>query len=129
VTWVATSSGIPPLRCLAEQTRGVIEAYQACCSALTGLVDVDIDAIAKKELRRRAARYFENAELLGEAARPEAANDITFSNILDLLVERRILREEPVVSKRSKETRFSRGEEWQALGELRDRLAAALPSM
>jgi glycerol-3-phosphate O-acyltransferase len=129
VTWVATSLGIPPLRCLAEQTRGVIEAYQACCSALTGLVDADIDAIAKKELRRRAARYFENAELLGEAARPEAANDITFSNILDLLVERRILREEPVVSKRSKETRFSRGEEWQALGELRDRLAAALPSM
>jgi glycerol-3-phosphate O-acyltransferase len=128
VVWVATSAGVPLLRCLAEQTRGVIEAYQACCSALLGLGDAEVETIGRKELRRSAARYFENAELLGEAARPEAANDATFTNVLDQLVERGILCERTFTTKRSKEVRYARGESWEALAELRDRLAAALSS-
>jgi hypothetical protein len=106
----------------------VIEAYQACCSALLGLGDAEVETIGRKELRRSAARYFENAELLGEAARPEAANDATFTNVLDQLVERGILCERTFTTKRSKEVRYARGESWEALAELRDRLAAALSS-
>ena len=126
--WVATSEGHEPLSMLAEQTRGVIEAYQACCSALAGLGDAEVETIGKKELRRRAARYFENAELLGEAARPEAANDVTFTNVLDQLVGRGILTARMVATKRSTEVRYARGESWEALAELQDRLAAALSS-
>jgi len=126
--WSATESGEPLLRCLAEQARGVIEAYQACCSALTVLDEDESDGIDKKALRKRATQYFENSELLGEVVRPEAANDTTFSNVLDLLVERRILTAHSVAGRRSSETRYSRGEEWAALTAVRDRLAAALSS-
>jgi hypothetical protein len=122
---VATPEGVPFLRCVAEQTLSVIEAYQACCAALAGLSD-DGAPMDKKELRRRAAQYFEHSALLGEAARPEAANDATFSNVLGLLVERGVLVEESVTNKRSVEIVYARGENWPALTELRERLAAAV---
>ena len=128
--WQATEAGAPLLRCLAEQSRGVIEAYVACCSALGALESEsgEIVEIDKKGLRKQAEQYFKNAELLGEAARPEAANDTTFSNVLDLLVERRILVENRREGRRSSEVRYARGEEWAALGEFRERLAGALAS-
>jgi glycerol-3-phosphate O-acyltransferase len=135
--WAATEAGEPVLRCLAEQSRGVIEAYMACCSALgvlePGAPGVEGDAeepveIDKKGLRKRAEQYFHNAELLGEAARPEAANDTTFANALDLLVERRILVEHRGSGRRSSEARYARGEDWSALSEFRERLAGALAS-
>jgi glycerol-3-phosphate O-acyltransferase len=126
--WQATASGEAILACLAEQSRGVLEAYRACCSVLVvldseaeGSVDID-----KRGLRKQAAQYFERSELLGEAARPEAANDSTFSNVLDLLVERRILQEQRGSGRRSSEARYARGDAWQALEELRERLAGAL---
>ena len=128
--WRATPSGEAILACLAEQSRGVIEAYMACCSALAVLdsdADENID-IDKRGLRKQAAQYFERSELLGEAARPEAANDATFSNVLDLLVERRILVENHSGSRRSSEARYARGEEWHALVDFRERLAEALGS-
>ncbi len=128
--WQATPSGEAVLACLAEQSRGVIEAYMACCSALAvlgGGADENVD-IDKRGLRKQAAQYFERSELLGEAARPEAANDATFSNVLDLLVERRILVENRGGGRRSSEARYARGEAWHALAELRERLAGALGS-
>jgi glycerol-3-phosphate O-acyltransferase len=125
-TWLATREGEPVLHCLAEQTVSVIEAYQACCAALVGLSDVEGELMGKKELRRRAAQYFEHSELLGEAARPESANDATFSNVLDLLVERGILVEHRTTNKRSIEISYARGENWAALAELQERLAAAV---
>jgi len=128
--WHASAAGAPILRCLAEQARGVIEAYAACCSALSvlegdpgGTTPVD-----RKGLRKQAESYFRNAELLGEAARLEAANDTTFSNVLDLLVERGILVENLGSGRRSADARYARGEEWAALGELKERLAGALAS-
>jgi glycerol-3-phosphate O-acyltransferase len=128
--WRATEAGTPLLRCLAEQSRGVIEAYVACCSALAllesetaGRIEID-----KKTLRKRAELYFRHAELLGEAARPEAANDTTFSNVLELLVERRILALVRSSGRRSSEARYARGEQWSSLGAFRERLAAALSS-
>ena len=69
-----------------------------------------------------------DAELLGEAARPEAANDTTFRNVLDLLVERGILVERRGAGRRASEALYARGEEWASLGEFRDRLAGALAS-
>jgi len=126
--WVATPAGLPLLRCLAEQTRSVIEAYQACCSVLASLADDDAEPLDKKELRKRASQYFEHSALLGEAARPEAANDTTFSNVLDLLVSRGILVEERAVAKRTVVVRYARGENWMALAELQERLAADVPS-
>jgi glycerol-3-phosphate O-acyltransferase len=128
--WGATPSGEAVLACLAEQLRGVIEAYMACCSALAELdrgADENVD-IDKRGLRKQAAQYFERSELLGEAARPEAANDTTFSNVLELFVERRILVENRGGSRRSSDVRYARGEEWHALAELRERLAGALGS-
>jgi len=113
--------------CLAEQTRGVLEAYLAACSVLP---QAD-EELGRKELRKRAVQYFENAELLGEAVRPEAANDTTFTNLFDLLVSRGILetrREEPRGRGKGKQSEilYSRGESWDAAAELRERLASAL---
>jgi glycerol-3-phosphate O-acyltransferase len=124
--WRATETGAPLLECLAEQSRGVIEAYMACCAALGDESGENVE-MDKKGLRKQAEQYFKNAELLGEAARPEAANDTTFSNVLDLLVERRLLVEIRSSGRRS-EVRYARGEEWAALGEFRERLAGALAS-
>lgn len=127
--WQPTPSGEAVLACLAEQSRGVIEAYMACCSALV-LLETDAGEaveIDKRALRKQAGQYFERSELLGEAARPESANDATFANVLDLLVERRILVENRG-GRRATEARYARGEEWHALAEFRERLASALGS-
>ena len=130
--WAATESGEALLRCLAEQSRGVIEAYMACCATLQLKIGTDPAEgeeppdIDKKGLRKAAQEYFRNAELIGEAARPEAANDTTFQNVLDLLVERRILAERRTTGRRSSETRYARGDDWGALVEFRERLAGAL---
>jgi hypothetical protein len=66
---------------------------------------------------------------LGLVSRSEAANDTTFGNALDLLEARQILesRREPRKSGQS-ETHFSPGERWDALVDLRGRLAAAVSS-
>jgi len=107
--------------CLAAQTRGVIEAYHAACTALLH-VENDLD---RKEFYKRAADHFRHSELLGEAGRREASNETTFSNALDLLVRRGIL-EERASGARRRDTRFARGEAWETLETLRRRLANAL---
>jgi glycerol-3-phosphate O-acyltransferase len=125
----ATADGEPVLRFLAEQTRGVIEAYWAACSVA---LDEDLEVDRKEFLARVAAR-FENARLLGEAERPECANDTTFSNALELLVRRGILETRQVeVRSGRKSTRqttvIARGEQAHSLGDIRDRLATAVSS-
>jgi glycerol-3-phosphate O-acyltransferase len=121
-TLQASERGEPRLRYLAEQTRGVIEAYAAACSAIA---EVEGEVTAK-ELRKLAEQHFRNAELLGEAQRSEAANDSTFSNLADLLVRSGILTSSRVAVRRGTETQYARGERWDSLGELRERLAVAL---
>ncbi len=130
--WQASEAGEPILRVLAEQSRGVIEAYMSCCAALAIVLDPARDGeglpaeIDKKGLRKQAQEYFRHAELLGEAARPEAANDTTFSNVLDLLVERGIIVENRRGGRRSADARYARGEAWHELSGFRERLAGAL---
>ena len=120
--------GEPILRFLAEQTRGVIEAYHA---AFLVAQDPELP-VDRKEFFKRAAAQFENAELLGEAQRRESANDSTFQNALDLLVRRGMLEarktETGKGTKRGvrEEVVYARGEHAAALGELTRRLAAAL---
>ena len=118
----ATELGEPTLRYLAEQTRGVIEAYSAACSAIAS-AEGEIPA---KEFQKLAAQHFEQAELLGDARRSEAGNESTFSNLAHLLVRSGVLSRERIEVRRGTETHYARGERWDSLGELRERLAVAL---
>lgn len=131
--WIGTTDGLlrptrssePFLRCLAEQTRGPIEAYLAACTALLEIED----ELGLKEFRERAGEHYANAQLLGEANRSEAANDTTFENALDLLVRRDVITRRSTPGKgRSAETLYARGESWQDLRVLTEHLAAALSS-
>jgi glycerol-3-phosphate O-acyltransferase len=127
---VATERGRPFLGWLAEQTRGLIEAYHAACS----VVLEDSIELSRKEFHQRATLHFEHAQLLGAAGRAEAANEVTFSNALDLLVRRGILEPRTVESKSGRgasregqrQVVYARGDRSEALGELRERLAKAL---
>jgi glycerol-3-phosphate O-acyltransferase len=118
----ASPAGVATLRYLAEQTCGVIEAYAAACS----VVAEANGEIAAKDFRKGAEEHFTHAQLLGEAQRSEAANDSTFANLADLLVRSGILTSERKPARRGTETHYSRGERWDSLGELRERLAVAL---
>jgi len=118
---VPTGSDRGFFACLAQQTRGVIEAYHAACTALEHF-ESDFD---RKEFYKRAAEHFQHSELLGEAGRREASNETTFSNALDLLLRRGILREEQSTGRR-RDTRFARGEDPAQLEPLRRFLADAL---
>jgi glycerol-3-phosphate O-acyltransferase len=121
----ASEAGLAPLRFLAEQTRAVLEAYCATCSALLA---APARALSPRELRRAAQESFERAVLLGEARRREAANPVTFGNAADLLVRLGILERVEVATRQEEqaETAFARGPRFDDLAALRDRLAAAL---
>ena len=79
-------------------------------------------------LRKAASEQFERSRLLGEVDRREAANPVTFANAVDLLVRRRILeRVSPAdPNEPAREGEFVRGEAFDDLAALRDRLAASL---
>ena len=85
---------------------------------------VDDEPIVLRSLREQ----FERAQLLGEVGRPEAANTITFTNAIDLLVRRGVLT--PGVPgpgrERARDTLYERGAGFDELPALRDRLASAL---
>jgi len=107
--------------CLAEQTRGVIEAYWvAACT-----VEAVEGEMNSEELRKLAGDQFKRAQLLGEVLREEAANETTFANALDLMVRRGMLDRQRVPGKKkgSQVTTYSRGENWTALASLRQQLA------
>ncbi|MDJ0852621.1 MAG: hypothetical protein QNK04_29985, partial [Myxococcota bacterium] len=116
-----TEKGSPVLRFLAEQTRGYVEAYFTACASVASQV-VDDEPVTRKDLRKAAEDQFERSTLLGEVARPEASNPVTFGNALDLLVYRRILALAP------EGDAFLRGEAFDDLPALRERLASALAS-
>ncbi len=115
----ATEKGTPVLRFLAEQTRGYVEAYFTACASVASQVVGD-EAVSRKDLRKAAQEQFERSTLLGEVARPEASNLVTFGNALELLVARRILARAPDADA------FLRGEAFDDLPALRERLASAL---
>ena len=118
-----TEKGVPTCRFLAEQTRGVVEAYYATVAAVLAAVS-DGELVILKELRKAASEQFERAQLLGEVDRREAANPVTFANAVDLLVRRRILERAEKASKG--EDAFVRGDGFGELPALRERLAGAL---
>ncbi|MCP5042255.1 MAG: hypothetical protein GY944_14610, partial [bacterium] len=104
--WVPTEAGRPVFESLAEQTRGVVDAYTLACVVAQG---VD-GTITRKEFIVRVSTAYESASMLGEARRAEAANDTTFSNATDLLVSRGVLfeRHRDVVDKKGKAKRQER---------------------
>jgi glycerol-3-phosphate O-acyltransferase len=117
----ATEKGRPYFAFLAEQTRGLLEAYYATFSALLGL-----DApLARKQVEKHAAAQFARAELLGEVHRPEGENPVTVANALELLTRRGVL---AVQSGDRGERLYGRGPSFEELAALRERLAAALAS-
>jgi len=121
--WRVSEPGEPFLRSLAEQTRGLVELYAAVC-------DVAVEsegAVSRKELLKLATARFERARILGEAERSEALNATTVANALDWLVREGVLiRDRRVEAESSADALYARGGRWDALEELRRRLAAAL---
>jgi glycerol-3-phosphate O-acyltransferase len=104
---------------LAEQTRGLLEAYYATFSALLSAED----SVTAKQLEKLAAAHFARAELLGEVRRREGVNPVTIGNALDLLTRRGVLSLRP--GERDAR-RYARGPAYEDLAALRERLAAAL---
>ena len=123
----ATEKGLGPFRFLAEQTRGVVEAYYCAVAAVDAALAAE-GAVGMKELRKAAEEQFERAQILGEVDRREGANPVTFKNALDLLVQRRILEaaDSETRGKGRTEEAFARGGAFGDLAALRERLAAAL---
>jgi len=117
--WRATEAGEPFLRSLAEQTRGLVEVYAAVC-------DVALEqrgSIARRELEKLANARVERARLLGEAERVEALNPTTLGNALDWLLRSEVLAR---ASGSESSGELVRGERFDALESMRDRLAADL---
>jgi glycerol-3-phosphate O-acyltransferase len=104
---------------LAEQTRGLLEAYYATFSALLA-----VEApVGVKQLEKLAGGQFQRAELLGEVRRREGVNPVTIGNALDLLSRRGVLE---LRRGEKGERLYSRGPAHEQLAALRERLAAAL---
>jgi glycerol-3-phosphate O-acyltransferase len=119
-----TEKGGGYLRFLAEQTRGMLEAYHAAFAAAATLEEAPV---GRKALAQTAHDRFERGQLLGELSRPEASNPVTFGNAFELLRERGILaRAEPDPRERRREPGYVRGERFEDLAALRHLLATAL---
>jgi len=128
--WVATPRGRRMLAALETQTRGTLEAYQATCFAAEEALPGEDARVPRKELRALAGERFAGAQLLGEASRPEGSNETTYQNALDLLVRRGVLAAERPPRRRGRrgsgDPVYRRGERWDLLSELGERLATAL---
>jgi glycerol-3-phosphate O-acyltransferase len=120
----ATEKGVAYLRFLAEQTRGVLEAYHATFAAVLWAKG----PLTAKGLQKAASEQFEHAGLLGEVDRREAANPVTFANAVDLLVRRDVLEHAPVTGRgdRPREIAYVRGTAFDDLPALCELLATAL---
>lgn len=121
---VSSEKGRPYFAFLATQTRGVIEAYYAACTATLDLTDAPVGRrLLEKEIRER----FQHSELLGEVVRAEGCNPVTFQNALELLARRGVLEVgERRGRDRRREKTYARGPAFDELAGLRERLAAAL---
>jgi glycerol-3-phosphate O-acyltransferase len=116
----ASEKGRGYLRRMAMQTRGVIEAYAAACSAALG----DPELGSARQLQRRAAEIFARNDLLGKVASAEASNRATFANAFDALARRGILARQRAAGAR--EDVFVRGPAFDELAGLCERLAGVL---
>jgi glycerol-3-phosphate O-acyltransferase len=114
----ATEKGRPYFTFLAEQTRGLLEAYYATFGALLAAEG----PLTRKQLEPLAAEQFERAELLGEVRRREGVNTVTVGNALDLLTRRGALEAQAGKDGR----RYVRGPAHEDLAALRERLGSAL---
>ncbi len=113
-----TPDGEGILVCLDLQTRGVVECYEAVCLVVVDAAgDLNHDAILERGLA-----VLTNAHRLGHSGHPEAANQATFGNAVDLLLARRIL-ERTGTADSASATLYAPGEEWASLGELHELLA------
>ncbi|MGH0031016.1 MAG: 1-acyl-sn-glycerol-3-phosphate acyltransferase [Myxococcota bacterium] len=123
--WRPTEEGLPELRFLAELTRPLFEAYFALCEAAAGVGE---EPLTSKDLLKAAAEQFEHAAILGEVGLAESANDVTFGNAVDLLLERKILERAPAAGsgRERREKRYQRGPAFDELPDLTRRLASAL---
>jgi glycerol-3-phosphate O-acyltransferase len=118
-----TEKGRGYFRFLADQTRGMLEAYFAAFTA-AGAIEAPTP---RKALLRAATQQFERGQLLGEMTHVEASNPITFGNAFALLLERRILETRaPTGRERRREPLYARGARFDDLAPLRALLAAAL---
>jgi hypothetical protein len=77
-----------------------------------------------KQLQKSAEEQFARGHLLGEVRRTEGWNPATFRNALELLTRRGILK--TVEGERERERSYARGEAFEDLAGLRERLAAAV---
>jgi glycerol-3-phosphate O-acyltransferase len=122
--WIATAAGGPVLGILAEQTRGVIECYDTVARVLLRREGEG----TRSELREAAHLAFENARILGEARRAEAASDSTLDSALGWLVAHGVLESERVATGKrgATEPRYAPGERFDELAGLQSLLARAL---
>jgi glycerol-3-phosphate O-acyltransferase len=120
----ATEKGRPWFGFLAEQTRSVVESYYATFSAA---LDVG-PPVTRKGLTKAASEQLAHTALLGETRLPEAASPVTFGNAVDVLASRGVLQEVSAGegAEGKGEARYARGEAFDELRGLRERLAAAL---
>jgi glycerol-3-phosphate O-acyltransferase len=115
-----TEKGQGYIAFLAEQTLSLFEAYYATCSTILELEETT----TAKQLEKLAEEQFARAHLLGEVQRTEGWNSVTFRNALDLLTRKGIL--EIVAGEKDRERGYARGEAFEELASLRDRLAGVL---
>jgi hypothetical protein len=114
-----SEKGAPVLRFLAEQTRGLVEAYYATCAAVSAALHGEA-LVSSKQLAAAAAKQFERCQLLGEVRRAEGANPVTFTNAAELLLRLRIL------ARSADGEGVVQGPAFDDLPALRERLATAL---
>ena len=126
--WVAAPAGARPLATLAEQTRGVVECYDTIVRVLLAWMESSSDGVLRSGLIREAESAFEGAQLLGQSRRSEGLSQTSLQNALGWLVDRGIIESESIETgkRNTRDTRYSRGENWEELAEVADLLASAL---
>ena len=126
--WRATVSGRRPLTVFAEQTRGVVECYEAIVRVLVSWMESSQDGVLRSGLIKEAELGFEGAQLLGLGRRAEGLSPTSLNNALSWLVATGILIGETIHTgkRNTRDTRYARGENWSKLAGLADVLATAL---
>ncbi|MFO0688693.1 MAG: 1-acyl-sn-glycerol-3-phosphate acyltransferase [Myxococcota bacterium] len=126
--WRATARGRRPLATFAEQTRGVVEAYETLVRVVLAWMASSPQGVLRSGLLREARLAYENARLLGRVRRLEVQSDVTFDNALGWLVGRGVLAASAFQTGRrgAQDVRYARGEKWHDLESIAAILAAAL---
>jgi glycerol-3-phosphate O-acyltransferase len=116
-----TGAGVGNFEFLAEQTQGWIDVYYATAGGVISLEEPR----TSKELLKAAQEQLDRAEILGEiAAGRGVVSETTFMNALEQLERYRMIQRDPEAS--GKDVPFERGEAFEDLADLKDRLAFAL---